>query len=310
MIMLRPRPTTPPEKGASLHRIIRKGAGAFPAAAPSKGTGVIRTILLAGAAALALATPGLADAQMPVIDSASITQLVNQLKLLQQQLQQVQQLYQETIGIYNQAVSIVNSVSGLTNAASLAPSLNTIGLQNPLATASASLPGFIGGTSSATTLPFGSQYLAQNTVGTLPTDPSFLSTQIRQAVNSISSLQAYANQNLQALEQRTQSLPAIVSQIASASTVQRISGLQARLTGEANYATAQQAQAANLHTAMTAQLQAIQMAQLQYEYQQENAGVQATCAALAATAISITLPSCQSGASSGTTAPASTTATN
>ena len=308
--MLRRRPHAPPKKAGLLPPIILKRAGAFPAAAPSRDTRVIRTILLAGVAALALVTARPADAQMPVIDVKSIDQLVDQLKVLQQQLQQAEQIYQETIGVYNQAVSIVKSVSGLTNAYSLAPGLNTIGLQNPLPTASASLPGFIGGTSSAASLPFGSQYLAQNTIGTLPTDPSFLSTQIRQAVNSISSLQAYANQNLQALEQRIQSLPAIVSQIANASTVQQISGLQARLTGEANYATAQQAQAANLHTAMTAQLQAIQMAQLQFAYQQENAGIQATCAALAATAVTITLPSCQSGASPGTTAPASTTATN
>jgi hypothetical protein len=270
----------------------------------------MRTILLAGVAALTFVTARPSDAQMPVIDIKSINQLVDQLKVLQQQLQQAEQIYQETIGVYNQTVSIVKSVSGLTNAYSLAPGLNTTGLQNPLPIASASLPGFIGGTSSAASLPFGSQYLAQNTIGTLPTDASFLSTQIRQAVNSISSLQAYANQNLQALEQRIQSLPAIVSQIASASTVQQISGLQARLTGEANYATAQQAQAANLHTAMTAQLQAIQMAQLQFEYQQENAGIQATCAALAATAVTITLPSCQTGASPGTTAAAPTTAAN
>jgi hypothetical protein len=61
---------------------------------------------------------------------------------------------------------------------------------------------------------------------------------------------------------------------------------------------------------MSAQLQAIQMAQLQFAYQQENAGIQATRAALAATAVTITLPSCQTGASPGTTSPASTTATN
>lgn len=308
--MLRSRPTNPPEKRGLRPAITRTRAGAFPTEPPSKGTGVIRTVLLAGAAALALVTTRPADAQMPVIDVKSIDQLVDQMKVLQQQLQQAEQIYQETIGVYNQAVSIVKSVSGLTNATSLAPGLNSIGLQNPLPTGSTSLPGFIGGASSAASLPFGSQYLAQNTVGTLPTDPSFLSTQIRQAVNSISSLQAYANQNLQALEQRIQSLPAIVSQIANASTVQQISGLQARLTGEANYASAQQAQAANLHTAMSAQLQAIQMAQLQFEYQQENAGVQATCAALAATAVSITLPSCQAGTSPATTATASPSATN
>jgi Type IV secretion system proteins len=270
----------------------------------------IRSVFLAGLSALALVTAPPAGAQLAVIDAKSIDQLVSQLNVLQQQLQQAQQIYQETIGVYNQAVSIVRSVSGVTNAASLAPGLNSIGLQNPLSTAGASLPAFIGGTSSPASLPFGSQYLAQNTIGTLPADASFLSTQIRQAVNSISSLQAYANQNLQALEQRIQSLPAIVSQIASASTVQQTNALQARLTGEANYANAQQAQAANLHTAMTAQLEAIQIAQLQFEYQQENAGIQATCAALAATAVAITLPACQSGASAATPAPASATTTN
>lgn len=295
----------PLEMEGSLPPTLSNCAAAFPEA-PPRHTRIIRTVLLAGAASLALLIARPTDAQMPVIDVKSIAQLVDQLKVLQQQLQQAEQIYQETIGVYNQAVSIVKSVSGLTSAYSLAPSLNTTGLQNPLPTTSASLPSFIGGTSSAASLPFGSQYLAQNTIGTLPTDASFLSTQIRQAVNSISSLQAFANQNLQALEQRIQSLPAIVRQIASASTVQQISGLQARLTGEANYATAQQAQAANLHTAMTAQLQAIQIAQLQFAYQQENAGIQATCAALAATAVSITLPACQSAASTGTPAPPAT----
>jgi hypothetical protein len=281
-----------------------------PPVPPSRHARITRSLLLAAVAALALGAAPPADAQLAVIDVKSIDQLVAQLKVLQQQLQQAEQIYQETIGVYNQAVSIVKSVSGLTNAYSLAPGLNSIGLQNPLPTASASLPGFIGGTSSAASLPFGAQYLAQNTVGALPTDASFLSTQIRQAVNSISSLQAYANQNLQALEQRIQNLPAIVSQIAGASTIQQVSGLQARLTGEANYATAQQAQAANLHTAMTAQLEAIQMAQLQFEYQQENAGIQATCAALAATAVGIPLPACQTGASTATAAPASPPAVN
>ena len=143
--MLRRRPTNPPEKGGLRPPIPGTRAGAFPTQAPSKGTGVIRTVLLAGAAALALVTTRPADAQMPVIDVKSIDQLVDQMKVLQQQLQQAEQIYQETIGVYNQAVSIVKSVSGLTNANSLAPGLNSIGLQNPLPTGSASLPGFIGG---------------------------------------------------------------------------------------------------------------------------------------------------------------------
>jgi hypothetical protein len=303
--MLGPSPTSPPEKGGLLPTKTARCALYY------RGTRFMRTILLAGVTAIALLTAPSSDAQLAVIDAKSIDQLVNQLKVLQQQLQQAEQIYQQTVAVYNQAVSIVRSVSGLTNASSLAPVLNSIGLQNPLPTASASLPGFIGGTSSAASLPFGSQYLAQNTVGALPADASFPSTQIRQAVNSISSLEAYANQNLQALERRIQSLPAIVSQIASASTVQQMNGLQARLTGEANYATAQQAQAVNLHTAATAQLQAIQMAQLQFAYQQETAAIQATCAALAATAVAITLPSCQTAVSPATTAATtSTPATN
>ena len=71
----------------------------------------MRTILLAGVAALTFVTARPSDAQMPVIDIKSINQLVDQLKVLQQQLQQAEQIYQETIGVYNQTVSIVKSVS-------------------------------------------------------------------------------------------------------------------------------------------------------------------------------------------------------
>jgi Type IV secretion system proteins len=263
----------------------------------------IKTVLLAGIAAGALFLPGPATAQMSVIDVKSIDQLVDQLKVLQQQLQQAEQIYQETIGVYNQTVSIVNSVSGLTNVAGLAPALNGIGLQNPIQTTSASMPPYIGGITSPASLPFGSTYLTQNTYGTLPTGADFISTQIRQAVQAISAHQAYANQNLQVLESRIAALPQIVSAIGSATTVQQVSALQARLTGEQNYATLQTAQAANLKTTLAGEEKALEITQLQFEYQQETLGIQASCAALQATAVAINPSSC-AGSTAGTTAPA------
>ena len=226
-----------------------------------------------------IATP--ADGQLAVIDVKAIAQLTTQLQILQQQLNQAIQLYQQTIQIANQAASINKNTSGLTNAYSLAPGLNVAGLQDPIPTASASIPGFVGGLSSAASLPFGSTYLQQNTIGSLPTDVSFASTQIRQGVNALSSLQALATNNLQALETRIAALPAIAQAIASASTVQQMNALQARLTGEQNYAAAQTAQANNLKAALASQIASIQLQGIQYEYQDGKTGIAAACSALA-----------------------------
>jgi Type IV secretion system proteins len=263
----------------------------------------IKILLLAGVAASALLLPVLAKAQLAVIDASSIAKILDLTKVQQQELQQAIQTYNQAVQLYNQALNIYHSVSGLTNIAGLAPALNGVGLQNPIQTTSASMPPYIGGITSPASLPFGSTYLTQNTYGTLPTGVDFISTQIRQAVQAISAHQAYANQNLQALEGRIAALPQIVSAIGSATTVQQVSALQARLTGEQNYAALQTAQAANLKTTLAGEEKALEMTQLQFEYQQETLGIQASCAALQATAVAIN-PSPCAGSTAGPTAPA------
>ena len=268
----------------------------------------IKTLLLAGVAAAALLLPGPAKAQLAVVDASSIAKILDLTKVQQQELQQAIQTYNQTVQLYNQALNIYHSVSGLTNVAGLAPALNGIGLQNPIPTTSGSMPSYIGGITSPASLPFGSAYLTQNTYGTLPTGADFISTQIRQAVQAISAHQAYANQNLQALESRITALPQIVSAIGSATTVQQVSALQARLTGEQNYAALQTAQAANLKTTLAGEEKSLEINQLQYEYQQESLGIQASCAALQATAVAINPSSC-TGSTAGTTAPATPAAT-
>jgi len=263
----------------------------------------IKIRLLAGVAAAALLLPGPARAQLAVIDASSIAKILDLTKVQQQELQQAIQTYNQVVQLYNQALNIYHSVSGLTNVAGLAPALNGIGLQNPIQTTSASMPPYIGGITSPASLPFGSTYLTQNTYGTLPTGVDFISTQIRQAVQAISAHQAYANQNLQVLESRIAALPQIVSAIGSATTVQQVSALQARLTGEQNYAALQTAQAANLKTTLAGEERALELTQLQFEYQQETLGIQASCAALQATAVAINPSSC-AGSTAGTTTPA------
>jgi hypothetical protein len=263
----------------------------------------IKTLLLAGVAAAALLLPGPAKAQLAVVDASSIAKILDLTKVQQQELQQAIQTYNQVVQLYNQALNIYHSVSGLTNVAGLAPALNGIGLQNPIPTTSGSIPSYISGITSPASLPFGSTYLTQNTYGTLPTGADFISTQIRQAVQAISAHQAYANQNLQALESRIAALPQIVSAIGSATTVQQVSALQARLTGEQNYAALQTAQAANLKTTLAGEEKSLEINQLQYEYQQESLGIQASCVALQATAVAINPSSC-AGSTAGTTAPA------
>ena len=263
----------------------------------------IKIRLLAGVAAAALLLPGPARAQLAVIDASSIAKILDLTKVQQQELQQAIQTYNQVVQLYNQALNIYHSVSGLTNVAGLAPALNGIGLQNPIQTTSASMPPYIGGIASPASLPFGSTYVTQNTYGTLPTGVDFISTQIRQAVQAISAHQAYANQNLQVLESRIAALPQIVSAIGSATTVQQVSALQARLTGEQNYAALQTAQAANLKTTLAGEERALELTQLQFEYQQETLGIQASCAALQATAVAINPSSC-AGSTAGTTTPA------
>src|SRR5690348_13064312 len=153
----------------------------------------MRTFLLAGVAVIALSVAP-AYAQQPVIDVAAIQRLVIQIQYLEQQLQVAMQTYQ-------QAVGILNSVRGLANANTWATALMNPGLQNPLPYQAGAFPGYVGGLTDPSRYAYGNQYLTQNTIpGGLPTNGTWLASEIIRAIRSISGMQATATSNLYALE--------------------------------------------------------------------------------------------------------------
>jgi hypothetical protein len=252
--------------------------------------------LLFTAAALALALlPAPAFAYLPVIDPTAIAQLVSQLG--QQQL-----IQGNTLGTYQQS-QVINtntwqtwqSVSGLTGATGWAPGLNVAGLQNPLSAlySASAYPGYIGGITSPYGLPFGSVYQQQLTLPVTAGNSTtpFAASYIPWTISTLTTAQATATNNLQVLEQRAQQLPGLVSQLDSANTVQLTTAVNARLTGENNYATLQAAQAMNLNTATNAQIAAMRAYRAQAAYAQGQAGEQSLCTAYAETGMG-TLSSC------------------
>jgi Type IV secretion system proteins len=231
--------------------------------------------LLAGAAlALALAAP--ARAQMPVIDNAAIAQLLNQLRTAEQQ-------YQELVASYNQLVTIYRALSQLTNINSIATELEQPWLQNP-APNTTLLPGILNGLSPPSVLGgnlanLAQQYLGQNRVYQ-PQGTDFEAGQLSASANSTAEIEAIATQNLQALQVRATALTQIQNQLNSASTIQQVASIQARLAAEQNYVQIQTAQAENLRILAAARIETEDEAQQQAERQSEEQGIQAACNAL------------------------------
>jgi len=252
----------------------------------------MRKALLAGVYAASLLAAHPAPAQLPVIDSASIAQLLNQITLLKQQLQQAIQTYNEAVQIYQQALGIYNSVSGLTQAGNWALGLNTPALQNPLPFATTAFPGYLGGNTSPSGLPYGQTYLNQNLVTNFLGDSGPQGTLLRQALYTISSIEATVTNNLQALETRAQQLPQIESQLASASTLQQMQSVTARLAAESNFVANQKAQAENIQASASAQVAQLQQAQVQMSFQDEANGISNMCSSFTQTGVGVALSVC------------------
>jgi hypothetical protein len=242
------------------------------------------------AAGLAIAPPP-AHAFLPVIDPTAIGRLVAQLRV--------------AIQTYQEAIQIFNSVNGLAHAETWAPALNNPAMQNPLPFAANQFPSYVSGQTSPSGLPFGQQYLTQNTVGGnlgAFQDNTFVGNQIAQRIQAISAMQATATNNLASLEQRLAALPAIAAQLASAATIQQTSSIATRLASEENYVQSQQTQASNMLAAGQMQLAALKMQMRQYEYLDEQNGINTMCGAYAANSAGMpSLPDCrQTGATPST----------
>lgn len=232
---------------------------------------------IVAAAGLVLGLAGPVRAQIPVIDSAAIAKLL-------EQLHEAEQQYQELVATYNQLVATYQSLTQLTNINAIAPGLEQPMLQNPLPDTTM-LPGLLNGLSPPSMLggnlaSLAQQFLGQNQVYQ-PQGTDFEAQRLRSDANSTAGIEAVATQNLQALQARATDLAQIQSQLNSAGTIQQVASVQARLAAEQNYVQTQTAQAENLQILADAQTQANKEAQQQAERENEDQGIQAACGALA-----------------------------
>lgn len=223
------------------------------------------------AAATCLATPSLA--QVPVIDNASLANLVRQ-------LQEAEQQYQELVNQYNELKATYAAVDQNVNPNQWSQQLDTTTMQNSVPDTSL-LPNMLDGLSPPSSLGGNIGSLAQQYYGLnkvyIPTGTDFASTQIQQGANQTANIEAIATQNLQSLEAREQDLPAIQSQLTSATTIQQVASIQARLAAEQNYVGAQQAQATNLQLLASEENRAGQEAAAQENAQGEEQTLSTLC---------------------------------
>jgi len=156
-------------------------------------------------------------------------------------------------------------------------------MQNP-APNTTLLPGILNGLSPPSTLggnlaSLAQQYLGQNKVYQ-PQGTDFQAGRLRASANSTAEIEAIATQNLQALQARATALTQIQNQLDSASTIQQVASIQARLAAEQNYVQIQTAQAANLRILAAARTATEDQAQQEAERQSEEQAIQANCTAL------------------------------
>jgi len=239
-------------------------------------------VLIAG-----LVLPPAARAQMAVIDTASLTQLVNAVREAQQQ-------YQELVQSYDQLRETYQALAQAVNPNQWAQQLEQTFLQNPLPNTNI-LPGLLEGLSPPTMLggnlgSLAQQYLKQNQVYQ-PQGQDFQAAQIRNAAFSTADIEAVATQNLQSLQARVAGLSQLQNQLGSATTLQQVASVQARLIAEQNYVQAQTAQAQNLQVLAMEQLAQQREAQDQAARESADQGMHDDCAALAR--LGATNPGCQ-----------------
>ncbi len=228
-------------------------------------------VMIAG---LALAQP--ARAQVPVIDGASLAQLV-------QQLEEAKQQYQELVDTYNQLKQTYQALAQLTNVNTLARQLEQPLMQDSMPD-TAMLPGLLDGLSPPSELggnlgSLAQQYLQQNAIYQ-PQGQYFQARQLPTEAKSIAGVEAVATQNLQSLQAREADLPQIRDALNRASTIQQVASIQARLAAEQDFVQAQTAQAANLQVLAAEQVQARHEAQDEAERQSEQQTIQTDCTAL------------------------------
>lgn len=223
----------------------------------------LRLRLLASSAALALAaaTPRPAHALFGVgdlvFDPTAFTNAVQQLAQMEQQLAQLEQTYQ--------------ALAHTTGVNSLAPSLGLPSVQDPLGSV-AQLPGLLSGTSLGGAA---QQFLGANRYYQ-PQGNDFTALELQRRAQATANVQAIAQQNLQATQDRLAGLQDLQAQIDASPTTQDMGAIQARLAAESNFIQTQQAQAQQLALLQRAQEQVSQQREAEWQRQSADALFNAT----------------------------------
>lgn len=266
----------------------------------------MRKILFAGVAALSLivfspSQPARAD--LPVIDVTAIGHMLEELGLQGQQLDEaiqtlaeIVQVYNETVQVYNMATNIWNSVAENVGVGGIASDLTAAFLRNPLPYGTTQHPGYIGGLNDPSGLPFGGQYVTQNTVGGNPgiyDDDTFMGKEIKKRIYSISAAQALATNHMLSAEQRLIGTAGLFAWLANMNTIQQTDSLGSRLKTELNYINTQHVQMQGMLASAQAQKDVFEHNRVQWTYQDETLGIKAACQTLAATGAGVTSPACK-----------------
>lgn len=215
----------------------------------------MRKLLLAGVAVglvAAVMSPrparALFGAGDVVFDPTAVAKLVDEISTLERQYAQLQQTYQ--------ALAHLTSVNGI------ATSLGLPSVQNPLGAASR-VPGLMNGSGLAA----GAQQFLNANRYYQPQGNDFLAQEMQRRAQSTANIQALAQQNLQASEDRMGGLQELQGQIDAAPTTQDMGAIQARLNAEGNFIQVQQTQAQQLQVLQRVQEQASQQRVAEWQRQ-------------------------------------------
>lgn len=220
-----------------------------------------RHLLAAAAIAGLVGLSAPARAQLAVADANGELSLVQQVAVAGKQLVQLQQQYSELVSTYNQVTAQYNMLTQFANPNGVATELEQPFLQNPLPNIS-TLPGTLTGGSGLGGTPYGQTFYNANQYSAPVTNypgGALMGTQ----QTAIASIQGTAAQNLESLQERIAGLTDLQTQLNSATTIQQVASINARISAENTYVSSQQAQATNLSTITTAQVAAQEQARQQ-----------------------------------------------
>jgi type IV secretion system protein VirB5 len=202
----------------------------------------MRRILLATTIAAPLFLAGTAKADLPVIDFASLTQLLNEVRTAAQQLAVLQQQLQQIMGIY-QMLSHITNINGIVAA------LGMLGIQNPLPVDIYAVQSLLAGRGGASGMLGSIGSLFNTNVGNSsiysPTGNSFEALMLQRNGASIGGIQALAGQVYQSMSDRLPLLAQLQARIGQGDQKESVD-LNARIAVEQAYIQAQQTQAAAL----------------------------------------------------------------